>query len=97
MRPLFVGYPGRNELNKYALSNGKTTVLYIHHYRGHDRSTSGGIFVWTGPGKYKLDWYDPGTGRIIKSESVETESNTLIFNSPGVTIDMAAKIQQIGK
>jgi Domain of unknown function (DUF5060) len=97
MRPVFVGYPGRNELNKYALSNGKTTVLYIHHYRGHDSSTNGGIFVWTGPGKYKLDWYDPGTGRIIKSENVETQSNTLIFNSPEITIDMAAKIQQTGK
>ena len=95
MRPVFVGYPGRNQLNKYALSNGDITVLYLQHYSGHDSSTSGGIFVWTGPGLFEIDWYDTETGEIIKTEQAETKSNTLIFQSPEVTTDMAAKIRRL--
>jgi len=97
MRPVFVGYPGRDQLNKYALSNGEITALYLQHYSGHDSPTSGGIFVWTGPGQFEIDWYDTETGEIIKTEKMETRSNTLIFRSPEVTTDMAAKIRKISR
>lgn len=95
MRPVMVGYPGRNQLNKYALSNGEITVLYLNHYSGHDSSTSGGIYVMTGPGEFEISWFDPSTGETVKTERAETESYTLIFPSPDVTTDMAAKIKRV--
>ncbi len=95
IRPVMVGYPGRNQLNKYALSNGEITVVYLHHYSGHDSSTSGGIYVMTGPGEFEISWYDPSTGETVGTERAETESYTLIFDSPEVTTDMAAKIKRV--
>ncbi len=95
MRPVMVGYPGRNQLNKYALSNGEITVLYLNHYSGHDSSTSGGIYVMTGPGEFEISWFDPSTGETVGTERAETESYTLIFPSPDVTTDMAAKIKRV--
>lgn len=95
MRPVMVGYPGRNQLNKYALSNGEITVLYLNHYSGHDSSTSGGIYVMTGPGEFEISWFDPSTGETVGTERAETESYTLIFPSPDVTTDMAAKIKLV--
>jgi len=95
MRPVMVGYPGRNQLNKYALSNGETTVLYIHHYSGHDSPASGGVYVMTGPGEFEISWFDPSTGETVKTERAATESYTLIFDSPELTSDLAAKIKRL--
>jgi len=95
MRPVMVGYPGRDQLNKYALSNGEMTVLYINHHSGHDSPTSGGIYVMTGPGEFEISWYDTSTGKTVKTEREQTESCALIFPSPEITTDMAAKIRRI--
>ncbi len=97
LRPVLVGFSGRDGLNRYALSNGKITVLYLHHYKGYDHATSGEVFLVTGggPGRYELEWYDPAQGRVVKTEQVETASGTLDFDCPEVTTDLAARIRRM--
>jgi hypothetical protein len=96
MRPVMVGHPGRHELNKYALSNGETTVLYITHFTNHSKPAQGGIYLWTGPGKFRIEWLNTESGETFKTENAETISNTITFQTPDITTDMAAKITRIG-
>ena len=96
LRPAMIGYSdARDRLRRYALSNGKLAVIYLQQYGGHERPTSGGVYVMTGPGEFEIRWYDPSTGKIVKTERAETDSYTLIFPSPEITTDMAAIIRRI--
>jgi hypothetical protein len=96
LRPIMLGYGGgQDRISRYALSNGKTTVLYLHHNSGHDSPTTCGMYLWTGTGNFQIKWYDTEKGVFCGSEKVRTESNTLRFKSPEFSSDLAALIVRI--
>jgi hypothetical protein len=94
LRPVFNGFRGDpgDDLVRYALSDGKMTVLYLHHYGNHETKSQGTIYVWTGPGKFKITWIDPATGEVKGTDETTAKGNVCIFKSPEVVIDMAAKM-----
>ena len=95
LRPVMVGYGERgDELRRYALSNGRLTLLYLQHFTGHESAAQGDVYVWTGPGSFEIEWYDPASGRVASTQKEKTEGNVLIFRSAPVTSDLAARIRR---
>jgi len=96
MRPVMLGYGEKgDELRRYALSDGRLSVLYLHHYTSHESSASGTIYLWTGPGEFEITWIDPASGATVGSDKATSTGHVLIFRCPPVTIDLAAKIKKI--
>ena len=97
LRPAMAGFgEPYDTLWRYALSDGKLTILYLQNYG--EKPSSGTIYVWTGTGDFKIDWIDPATGKVVKTESKSTTTSggvtkqALVLQSPEVDVDMAAKI-----
>jgi len=95
LRPAMTGYGGGDGVARYALSNGRVTVMYLHHYAGYDSPAQAGIYVWTWPGRFEIRWYDPAGGEWTGSEQVESEGNVLVFTSPSFKSDLAAMIKKL--
>jgi len=95
LRPTMVGYGERKDfLRRYALSNGELTILYLHNYKDHTVETAGDIYLWTGPGTFQVTWVDPASGEVLGRQEESTASHTLVFGSPPVKIDLAARIER---
>ena len=96
MRPVRSGYTAHDRIRTYALSNGKTTVLYVHHFADHTKPYKhpGGLFVTTGPGRFRATWIDPADGRRIRTDEITCEQDQLTVNLPPVTIDAACRIDR---
>ncbi len=97
MRPVASGYTEHNDIRTYALSNGKVTALYVHHFSDHKKAYQcpDPLFVRTGPGKFRLRWIDPADGKTIKSGQASTKQLYLSINLPPVTIDAACRIDRV--
>ncbi len=97
MRPVATGYHEHNDFRDYALSNGKVTVVYIHHFSDHTKpyEWSDPLFVHTGPGKFKAKWIDPSDGKTVRTDQVETEGQYIRLKMPPVTIDLACRLDRI--
>ena len=96
LRPALVGSGGGlDPLNRYALSDGKLSVLYVQHRTGHDSAVAADIFLWTGPGEFEVRWFDPRGGEWSGTESKAAEGEVLRLRSPEVTQDLAAKIVKV--
>ena len=96
LRPAMVGYGGGiDPLNRYALSNGRLSVLYLQHRTGHDSAVAVDIFLWSGPGEFEVRWFDPRSGEWSGPERRATEGEVLRLRSPEVSQDMAAKIVKV--
>jgi hypothetical protein len=97
LRPVAIGYTEHNDVRLSALSNGKLTVIYAHHFSDHGSTYElpDPLFVQTGPGKFIAVWIDPVNGDVVKTEDVETSHQYLIFQLPPVTIDLACRLERI--
>ncbi|MBW7996626.1 MAG: DUF5060 domain-containing protein [Candidatus Glassbacteria bacterium] len=95
MRPAMSGYEQGDGVARYALSNGTTGVLYLHHYAGYDTATSCGIYFWSWPGTFEIRWFDPSAGTWGGTDTVESRGNALVFGSPEFSEDLAALITRI--
>jgi hypothetical protein len=79
---------------------GKQYSLYMHHsttrwenaYRvqpGNYRET---LQLQLAQGKYKADWVDPATGKVLASESFQHEGRLKSLTTPDYSIDIALRI-----
>lgn len=96
LRPVESSYTYHNEIRLYALSNGKTSVLYAHHFADHAKpyARAERTYLHTGTGKFRLTWIDPADGRVVKTGQAETAQQYLFFEMPPVTIDLACRIDR---
>ncbi|MFC1582646.1 DUF5060 domain-containing protein [Planctomycetota bacterium] len=97
MRPVASGYTEHNDIRTYALSNGKVSALYIHHFSDHSKSYQNPeeFFIQTGPGSFKVTWINPADGKTVHTEDMSTKEQYLKFKKiPPVTIDLACKIER---
>jgi len=98
MRPVASGYDEHNDIRTYALSNGKVTALYVHHFSSHDKpyQSPEPLMVQTGPGTFRLKWIDPADGKTVRTQQVSTKHQYLIIKKiPPVTIDLACRIDRV--
>lgn len=95
MRPAMSGPDQGDGVERYALSNGTTSVLYFHHYDTYDTATSCGTYFWSWPGTFLVRWYDPSSGEWIHTETVESKGNVIRIESQEFTEDLAAVFTRI--
>ena len=99
LRPVASGYTEHNDLRSYALSNGKVSVLYLHHFSDHEKAyqfPDSLLFSFqSGPGTFRVKWIDPADGKTILEETVATAQQYLALKKiPPVTIDLACRIDR---
>ena len=81
---------------------GKQYALYLHHGeggRGQAYTAVPGKYqenleLNLAAGSYKIDWVDPATGVVIRSEHLTHHGGTRIFATPTYTIDIALRIKR---
>lgn len=96
LRPVDSSYSAQNDLRVYAMANGKTAVVYVHHFAGHTTPYAGvkRIYVHTGPGSFRATWIDPATGAVVKTVKAETRGQYAFFEMPPVTVDLACRLDR---
>jgi hypothetical protein len=97
MRPVASGYTEHNDIRTYALSNGKVTALYVHHFSDHAKAYQHPepLFVQTGPGNFRVKWIDPADGKVVKTGEAATKQQYVSIDIPPVTIDLACRMDRI--
>lgn len=97
MRPLYMGMPSSNQIRGYGLANDKVAVLYVHHYTDYSKAVEGEtLFVTIGPGRFRVRWIDPETGKQVGEEkNLRTRQQFLNLNVPPVKVDIACRIDKI--
>ena len=98
MKPVPTGYTTHDAIRTYALSNGKVTALYVHHFADHQKiyQLPDKLFVETGPGRFRVRWIDPADGTETKTEEASTSQKFLSVTLPPVKIDAACRIDRLG-
>jgi hypothetical protein len=96
LRPVEASYTWHGDVRVYALSNGRTGVLYVHHFADHARpyQRKERDYIQMGPGRFRLTWVDPGDGRVVKTDMRETAQPYLFFETPPVTVDLACRVER---
>ena len=96
LRPVECTYSQQSDLRIYALSNRKTSVVYVHHFADHEKpwGRNERIYVHTGPGRFRVTWIDPSDGKTVHSGAAETRQQYLFFEMPPVTIDLACRLDR---
>jgi len=98
MRPVASGYTEHNDVRTYALSNGKVTALYVHHFSDHEKpyQLPDPLFVQTGAGSFRARWITPADGAAVREETLSTAQQYLVFpRIPPVTVDLACRIDRL--
>jgi hypothetical protein len=80
-------------MQHFALANKELSLLYILNKEHHIEKDMY-LCVWTGDGKFKLDWISPETGEILKTEKLETRSQVLHLTSPLIKTDALCRIRK---
>lgn len=90
-------YHGHGDIRTSALSNGRVTAVYLHHFADHASAFElpHHLGVQTGPGRFRLRWIDPEDGRQVLDEERTTLQQFLMFRPPPVTVDMACTIRRL--
>jgi hypothetical protein len=96
MRPVECTYGYHEAIRFYALSNGKTSVVYAHHFADHSAPYTfpGRVYVHTGAGSFRITWIDPADGKVVKTGRAESRGQYVFFEMPPVTIDLACRIDR---
>ena len=96
LRPVDCSYSLQNDVRIYALANGKTAVVYVHHWADHAKpfEMKGGIYVHTGAGTFRATWIDPATGAVVKTVSAASTGEYTVVEMPPVTIDLACRMER---
>jgi hypothetical protein len=92
---------------------GKQYALYIHHsrygcwywkpmkmgscYTVVPGSYQESLVLNIAPGNYKMEWIDPETGTVYRSDSFIHNGGVRNFDTPPYRIDIALKIVSVGK
>ena len=96
LRPVDCSYSMQKDARVYAMANGKTAVVYVHHWADHGQPfvLNDKIYVHTGAGAYKATWIDPATGAVVASFAVQTQGQYAVIDMPPVAIDLACRLDR---
>jgi hypothetical protein len=96
LRPVDASYSAQSDLRVHAMANGKTAVVYVHHFADHTTPYAEvqRIYVHTGPGSFRATWIDPATGVTVKTVKAQTRGQYAFFEMPPVTIDLACRLDR---
>ncbi len=96
LRPVLFGIHRHNDIRTYALSNGRLSVLYVHHFADHTTSClfPEPVYLQSGPGRFHLRWIDPADGREVRSEDLTTPQEFLELRLPPVTVDLVGRLER---
>ena len=98
MKPVPIGYHLQNDVRTWALSNGKVTAIYVHHFSDHAKEFKlrSALFVGTGPGKFRARWINPADGKFVgPALEVETPSHYVRIAVPPVKVDLACRMDRL--
>lgn len=98
LRPVLPGFTGQKAypVQTWALSNGRITVLYLHQFKELEQEVQLlPLAVWTGPGRYRVRWMDPASGRTVREEELATEQFVLWLPAPAFRVDLAARLDRL--
>jgi hypothetical protein len=81
---------------------GKQYVFYIHHslikknmmYVVQTGSYQENVVLNIEAGKYKADWVEPATGKVVNTVNFSHQGGERKFTTPQYTIDMALRIKE---
>lgn len=94
LRPVF-GVTDHQEIQVWVLGNSQTTVLYCHNPIDYGKKTEPkDIIVGAGPGEFNLTWIDPGTGTVLKEETVQGQGKLLTLKVLPFQVDIAARLER---
>jgi hypothetical protein len=96
MHPVDCSYSQHDDIRIYALSNRKTSALYLHRFADHSQPyvSDRKIYVHTGPGRFQLTWINPADGDVVKTETRDATQQYLFFEVPPFTIDLACRLDR---
>jgi hypothetical protein len=99
LKPTAVGYTTHKDIRLYGMTNGQTAVLYVHHFADHTsvHTRTSPLFIWTGPGRYRLTWINPEDGAVVRTEECDNPQQYLNFMLPPIQVDLACRIDRIGE
>ena len=80
---------------------GQQYAIYLHHSEGGNGSSyvatpgqySDNLELDLPQNSYEMDWIDPATGSVIKSEIVTHDEGSRIFATPTYAVDIALRIK----
>ena len=80
---------------------GQQYAIYVHHSEGGNGSSyvatpgqySDNLELDLPQNSYQMDWIDPSTGSVIKSEIVTHDEGPRIFATPTYAVDIALRIK----
>jgi len=81
---------------------GRQYALYLHHsevgsggsYVASPGTYSEDLLLDLPAGTYKMDWVDPATGSLVRSENVTHQGGARTFTTPTYTLDIALRIKR---
>jgi hypothetical protein len=99
MKPTATGYTSHRDIRLYGMTDGKVSVLYVHHFADHSTAYTSKerLCIWTGPGKFRLKWVNPEDGQVVQTAEVESFQQYLHFELPAVKVDVACRIDRVGE
>ena len=82
--------------------NGRQYALYHHHSTGgygSEYTVTPGDYIEEmvldlPSGTYKLDWVDPATGAVLRSDTITHSGGTLKTTTPKHSVDAALRIKR---
>lgn len=97
MKPVPCGYHNQRDVRTYALSNGKVTAIYVHHFADHEKEYQypGKLMVLTGPGRFRARWIDAATGAELRTDELSTPQHYLELKVPPVKVDIACRVDRV--
>ena len=96
LRPVSVYSAGRIPVEPWVLTDGRQAVVYLHN-RGEETAEIEGarMPLMVGPGRWRVRWIDPATGRTVAEEETETEQHFLYPEVPPVEVDLAGRFDRV--
>ena len=82
---------------------GLQYALYVHHSEGGNGSSyiaspghyTDNLELDLPQASYQMDWIDPATGSVVKSEIITHDEGPRVFTTPTYTVDIALRIKSL--
>jgi hypothetical protein len=97
------GLPDKGVFFRCISEPGKQYALYIHHSTRKSET-----YYLVNPGKYKedlvvklpigeymIEWINPADGKVISSNKMKVNDETLTITTPDYTLDVALRIKKM--
>ena len=96
MRPVMPGFTNRMGVEVWALADENTAVVYVHNPGDHAEEVDPPkTALWTGPGRFRVKWIDPATGKTVLERDAGSRHHVLWLDIPPLKIDLAARLERI--